>query len=94
MAAETCRAGPSHRDTGAASDLTSLTADRQDISYIRVHFVLMYSSLFLFSALRIEPCETLLSFSNEPTAIVIHFIILLPTKFVTILCRDSYKYVH
>lgn len=68
MAAETCRAGPSHRDTGAASDLTSLTADRQDISYLLVHFVLIYSSLFLFSALRIEPSDTSLPFSNEPTA--------------------------
>lgn len=43
MAAETCRAGPIHRDTGAASDyLTSLAAaDRQDISYLLLHFLLI-----------------------------------------------------
>lgn len=86
MAAETCRAGPSHRDTGAASDLTSLTADRQDISYLHVHFVLIYSSLFLFSVLRIELCETILSFYNEPTAIVIHFIIFITAHKI---CDDT-----
>lgn len=91
MAAETCRAGPIHRDTGAASDyLTSLAAaDRQDISYLLLHFLLIYSSIFLFSTLRIGPRESILYFSYKPTVIVIYLTILLFTKVLTLLCQNQ-----